>query len=410
MRLSLLLPLLACSASALAQAPPPAGFPGTPPPSPPAAIREFAADPASTEAPGSDTTLRWEAMNAYSLTIEPDVGVVATRGARSVAPRVTTTYTLTALGPGGATTRSVTVTVPGTRAAATPQAAARQPTAIPRLAGGKPDLSGVYSADRNVRLVEQPKLGNGAESFRVAEADERDSGTGNDCLPPGVPAATMLPFPLQLVHTPNVLAIMYEAYHQFRIAPISHDTPPGAKHAEYLAPAWMGHSAAYWDGDTLVVDVRGFNDRTVIAGYRHTEDLRVVERYTRTSYDTIAYDASSPIRRLRRTRALLRNADTAPGVGDRRVRLRRKQSGLRSPHGPAPALSLRARRVHSASRHQTGGGMKSTARRFAPASPDGFSVGGPRGSTGTRCARRWSRACARVAAASSRRTNRGRRR
>ena len=53
----------------------------------------------------------------------------------------------------------------------------------------------------------------------------------------------------------------------------------------------MGHSVARWDGDTLVVDVRGFNDRTVIAGYRHTEDLRVIEHYRRTAYDTIAYDA-----------------------------------------------------------------------------------------------------------------------
>jgi hypothetical protein len=277
--------LLACASGAVAQAPPPAGFPGTPPPSPPALIREFAAAPATSEAPGSEVTLRWDALNAYSLTIEPEVGVVATRGARRVAPTVTTTYTLTATGPGGATTRAVTVTVPGTTAAATPQLSARAPTAIPRLADGKPDLSGLYSADRNVRLVAPPKLKSGAEPFRASEADERDAGTGDDCLPPGVPAATMLPFPLQIVHTPDTIAILYEAYHQFRIAPVGKD------HAEYLAPDWMGHSVARWDGDTLVVDVRGFNDRTVIAGYRHTEDLRVTERYRRTAFDTIEYDA-----------------------------------------------------------------------------------------------------------------------
>ena len=101
----------------------------------------------------------------------------------------------------------------------------------------------------------------------------------------GVPAATMLPFPLQIVQTSSVLTILYEAYHQFRIVPV------GREHAEYLAPAWMGHSVASWDGDTLVVDARGFNDRTIVAGHRHTEDLRVIERYTRTAYDTIAYDA-----------------------------------------------------------------------------------------------------------------------
>jgi hypothetical protein len=250
-------------------------------------MHEFAAEPATLlPAPGSYSVLRWEVSNAYSLMIEPGIGVVPTRGTRRVAPAVTTTYTLTANGPDGATTRSATVTVEGTTApAAVPPAAMVRPTAIPRLGDGKPDLSGLYSADRNVRLVAAPKLAAGAESFRVVEADERDAGTGDDCLPPGVPAATMLPFPLQIVHTPDTVAFLYEAYHQFRIAPI------GREHADYLAPAWMGHSVARWDGDTLIVDVRGFNDRTVVAGHRHTEELRVVEHYTRVSYDTIQYDA-----------------------------------------------------------------------------------------------------------------------
>src|SRR5688500_15328500 len=120
--------LLVVASAVLAQAPPPAGFPGAPPPSPPALIRELSAEPATTAAPGAETTLRWEAMNAYSLTIEPDVGVVATRGTHRVTPRATTTYTLTATGPGGPTTRTVTVTVPGTTAAttATPPAAPRR--------------------------------------------------------------------------------------------------------------------------------------------------------------------------------------------------------------------------------------------------------------------------------------------
>jgi len=280
--LSILVAATAATAS-FAQAPPPAGFPGTPPPSPPAIIRELSAEPAAIELGGS-TTLRWEALNAYSLTLEPDVGVVATRGARTVSPTTTTTYTLSATGPAGATTRAITVTVAGT-VAATTEDSVRTAAAVPRLADGKPDLSGLYIAERNVRLAGDVKLITGAEGFRVAAATERDAGTGADCLPPGVPAATMLPFPFQIVHRSDMVAILYEAYHQFRIAPI------GQEHAEYLAPAWMGHSVAHWDGDTLVVDVRGFNDRTVIAGHRHTEDLRVVEHYRRTAYDTIAYDA-----------------------------------------------------------------------------------------------------------------------
>jgi hypothetical protein len=274
---------LASAGFALAQAPP-ANFPGTPPPGPPAIIRALAAEPSAIEA-GESTTLRWEALNAYSLALEPGVGAVATRGAERVSPAVTTTYTLTAVGSGGPTMRAVTVTVAGTIAAEpAPAVAAAPATAIPRLSDGKPDLSGLYIAERNLRLVGNVTLVPGAEAFRVA-AQERDVGTGADCLPPGVPAATMLPFPLQLVHTADVLAILYEAYHQFRIVPI------GREHAEYLAPAWMGHSVARWDGDTLVVDVRGFNDRTLIAGHGHTEAMRVTERYRRTAYETIDYEA-----------------------------------------------------------------------------------------------------------------------
>jgi hypothetical protein len=284
-RSSVLLPAyLASATSVFAQAPPPAGFPGRPPPSPPAIIRELTAEPPSIE-PGGSTTLRWEALNAYSLTLEPDVGSVSTRGARRVAPAATTVYTLTATGPDGAATRTVTVTVAGTSPVTAAASSAQRQTTVPRLADGKPDLSGLYQAERNVRLVGEVTLVPGAESFRIVEVTERDAGTSDDCLPPGVPAATMLPFPLQIVHKPDVLAILYEAYHQFRIVPVGRD------HAEYLAPAWMGHSVARWEGDTLVVDVRGFNDRTVVAGYRHTEELRVTERFRRTAYETIAYEA-----------------------------------------------------------------------------------------------------------------------
>jgi hypothetical protein len=285
--------MLAGATGARAQAPPPAGFPGTPPPSPPAVILEFSAEPATIEAePDWYSLLRWEVTNAYSLTIEPEIGIVATRGTHRVVPAVTTTYMLTATGAGGATTRTVTVTVRGTTAAATvPQPETPQPAQIPRLANGKPDLSGVYSADRNVRLVAEPKLKPGAEAFRV-DAEQRDTGTANDCLPPGVPAVTMLPFPLQIVHTTDTVAFLYEAYHQFRIARVSPQIPiNGPPHPDYLAPTWMGRSGAWWDGEYLAVDVRGFNGRTVIAGYRTTEALRVLEYYHRTSYDTIAYDA-----------------------------------------------------------------------------------------------------------------------
>ena len=285
-RSAILVPALAGTA-ALAQAPPPSGFPGVAPEGPRQEILSFAADAESIRA-GMPVTLRWAAVNAYSLEIEPGVGAVATRGSRTVFPQATTSYTLTVTGSAGMTAETIVVDVVGGGAsraddALSDEAADRD--AVPRLPDGTPDLSGVYLGGRDVALAGEIRLAPGGEDFRVPPNDE-DLGQGAQCLPPGVPAATMVPYPLQIVHKPDVLVILYEAYNLFRIIPI------GVDHPEYVDPTWMGNSVARWDGDTLVVDVIGFNDRTRVAGYRHTEDMRVVERYRRRELGVIEYEAS----------------------------------------------------------------------------------------------------------------------
>jgi hypothetical protein len=284
----LILPVAAIAASAGAQAPPPAGFPGAAPQGPPAEIVSFEAQPAELR-PGDSATLRWEGLNAFSLRIEPDVGAVATRGTLRVSPDSTTTYTLTVTGSGGDKSESVTVAVAGSARSADGSAdgssgARPGQREIPRLADGKPDLSGVYLGGRDVRLAGEVSLRPGAEHFRVPPRDD-DLGQGAMCLPPGVPAATMMPYPLQIVARPDVVVILYEAYNLFRIIPIGREFP------EDLDPLWMGYSVARWDGDTLVVDVASFNDKTLVSGHRHTEAMRVTERYRRTSFDTIEYQA-----------------------------------------------------------------------------------------------------------------------
>lgn len=267
-----------------AQAPPPAGFPGVAPRGPAADIVRFEAAPSAIE-PGESATLRWEVLNAYSLGIEPGIGAVATRGSRALTPAATTTYTLTVTGTGGTKTATATIEVAGTAPlAVTSVPSSDAPESIPRLWNGQPDLSGVYLGGRGIRLAGSVELKPGAESFRAPQRDD-DLGQGARCLPPGVPGAALAPFPLQIVHKPDLLVILYEAYNIFRIVPI------GRAHSEDLDPARLGHSVAHWDGDTLVVEVIGFNDKTVVAGHRHTEAMRVVERYRRTSYDTIAYEA-----------------------------------------------------------------------------------------------------------------------
>lgn len=266
------------------QAPPPSGFPGVAPEGPPAKILEFGAD--STEvAAGEPVTLRWEAINAYAIELDPGQGAVATRGSRVVHPNATTTYTLSVTGPRGTSTQTVTVNVTGGSGTAASAAPATGRRSVPRLGNGRPDLSGVYLGGRGIQMVGQVMLKSGADEFRVQPRDN-DLGQGALCLPPGVPNATMMPYPLQIVQREDMLVILYEAYNLFRIIPI------GVAQPEDLDPTWMGHSVASWDGDTLVVDVTGFNDKTQVAGNRHTEAMHVVERYRRTSYDTIEYEAS----------------------------------------------------------------------------------------------------------------------
>jgi hypothetical protein len=263
--------------------PPPVGFPL----GPPAKIVTFRADPNSIQS-GQSATLTWAVVNADRITIDRGVGVVATRGSTKVTPVVTTSYTLRAIGRGGADQQSLTVTVAGTTAAPaapvpTGDVLANQP--IPHLADGTPDLSGVYIGGFAIRPTGKIELKPGAEKYNVGEDYGGD--LGEHCLPPGVPGATEQPYPMQIIEKHNLVVILYEAYHLFRVIPTD-----GRPHPSDLDPTWMGNSVGHWEGDTLVVDVTAFNDKTVVGDYRHTTAYHVVERYRRPVFDKIEYQAT----------------------------------------------------------------------------------------------------------------------
>ena len=107
------------------------------------------------------------------------------------------------------------------------------------------------------------------------------------CYLPGVPRATYMPFPFQIVQgNGSYILIAYEYASTTRtIRMNSNDKPP--------ADSWMGWSRGHWEGDTLVVDVVGFNDLTWFdrAGDFHSDALRVVERYTPVSPYHLQYEA-----------------------------------------------------------------------------------------------------------------------
>jgi hypothetical protein len=143
---------------------------------------------------------------------------------------------------------------------------------------GKPDLTGVYGF-AGVRGAMPPTLKPGAEKFRIVRGPNEIRGNttlGPDCVPLGVPQSFVTPYPFQIVQTPKFILMVFEYPNTFRFIPTD-----GRSHPADPDPTWMGDSVGHWEGDTLVVDAVGFNDKTEVSGYMHTESLHVVERYRR---------------------------------------------------------------------------------------------------------------------------------
>ena len=286
--------VLATVLTAVAQTPqqpaagaPAAQAPATPPAGrgrggPPTRIVQFEAKPASIK-PGESVVLVWLVENPGAPAIEPGLGRVIPRGTQRVTPKATTTYTLTA----GDQTRSVTVTVAGTQpAAASGPAAANTRAGIPRTPDGKPDFSGVYGfgggggrgAGRGAGAAAAPagpQLKPGAEKYRVVRGPQ-DTGRTANCMPLIPPDAFGVPYEFQIIQNKDHLVIIHEYPGTFRIVPLD-----GEPHQVDPDPAWLGDSVGRWDGDTLVIDTIGYNEKTEIAGYRHTDALHTVERLRR---------------------------------------------------------------------------------------------------------------------------------
>ena len=107
------------------------------------------------------------------------------------------------------------------------------------------------------------------------------------CYLPGVPRATYMPQPFRIFQSNSQLFIAYQYAGAVRNIYLK---DPG----EAPVDSWMGQSFGRWEGETLVVDVTGFNDQTWFdrAGNYHSDALHVVERYRRTSPDVISYEAT----------------------------------------------------------------------------------------------------------------------
>jgi hypothetical protein len=111
----------------------------------------------------------------------------------------------------------------------------------------------------------------------------------NSCLPPGVPNIYTHAFPVEILQVPGRVIMFFEFGHYVR--QIFTD---GRAHQKDANPTWMGDSIGTWEGDTLVVDSIGFNDKTWLdaGGYPHSEALHLIERLQRVDHNTLMVDIS----------------------------------------------------------------------------------------------------------------------
>src|SRR5512143_418753 len=187
---------------------------------------------------------------------------------------------------------------------------------VPRLASGKPNFSGVWQAlttanwdilthgasagppEYGALLATPPGYGivDGDEiPYLPAAAAQQKRNYENrfkedpelKCYLPGVPRATYMPYPLQIFHSGDRMLVAYQFAGAARIVNFGPPQPSAID-------SWMGVSNARWDGDTLVVDVSGFNGQAWLdrAGNHASEALHVVERYTLAGPDAIDYSAT----------------------------------------------------------------------------------------------------------------------
>jgi hypothetical protein len=187
----------------------------------------------------------------------------------------------------------------------------------PRTADGKPDLNGVWQALNTANWDIQDHAARSGPLAVLGAAFSIPAGQGvvegNDvpyqpwaakkkqengenwlkldpeikCYMPGVPRATYMPFPFQIVQTPANILMAYEFASASRIIRMN-------SKAESPTDSWMGWSRGRWEGETLVVDVTSLNGDTWFdrAGNFHSDALHVVERYTRVSPDAMTYEAT----------------------------------------------------------------------------------------------------------------------
>jgi hypothetical protein len=176
---------------------------------------------------------------------------------------------------------------------------------IPRLHDGKPDFNGVWDRSRIADVMADEK-GNDCASGETGCSHKSSGKVGLTplgqqvmskpllhytafCFPWGYMRSWQTANPVEIIQTPQRLAILFEENTVFKVVPTD-----GRKHPEDLEPTWDGNSVGRYEGDTLVIDTIGFNGRTTLDRVDHASstELHVVERFRMVDADHMSYEVT----------------------------------------------------------------------------------------------------------------------
>ena len=169
---------------------------------------------------------------------------------------------------------------------------------VPRLADGHIDLTGPWVGGGAIADLERDGGLKPGELALLPWAKElRDKRRSQDdpytaCLPMSVLRTNPYPWKFVMGYTAKGLTHIYILHELMDDGAHRVVYMDGRKHPDGFIPSWLGHSVGRWDGDALVVDTVGFNDKFWFdrRGTPHTEQLHIVERYTRPNYGTLVND------------------------------------------------------------------------------------------------------------------------
>jgi len=177
----------------------------------------------------------------------------------------------------------------------------------PRTADGHPDLSGVWFHGLVGKKVEgrlpaslrefdkkeedpPPFQPWAAEKLKMSDVKVELGRASVNCLPRGVPGMFLInPYPIQLIQTPGQLVQLDELNNNWRVIPLD-----GHPHTKDADPTFNGEGIGHWDGDTLVIDVTGIDERTWnnFTGWFHSDEEHVIERLRRPDRNHLDYQVT----------------------------------------------------------------------------------------------------------------------